>query len=541
LASLSQHVNFFSSIYNTFPDYYFVLYVVSKDGFTFDYPLLTRYIKVGENKEFYKKSYPFNIFPSIMENKKQNILGPIVAGPYEDFSGKSVVDLKCGVYVNGKLSAYTGIDIDYLHIRNAMLKWHLSIDRKSKIESFSFLLSKNKNIIAFPVKYADLFSLPKTYINFSDKYVSQDIKFSSSSNQAVRSLGRKIIDKQPGIYEIVLNGSVYIIAYHNVKETGWTLGCVVKKEDVMSSISPTVDLINTKVKDVFFNCLWMILAFLLICFLILFFIFKSYIGKPIQAIIGEIKKVSEGNFNINLEEKGINEIVELSSTFNYMGKQLNEYMDNLKNETRARLAFETEIRIAEKIQKSVLPDPYKFPTHDKFEIVAKLNAAKNVSGDFYDFFYINENTLALVIADVSGKGLPAAFFMAMSKILIKKQCLQNPKDPGEVFTKVNKTLCLDNKSQMFTTAVLAFYNVDDGTYKYANAGHHQGVIAGNNKLRVSKNITNMALGIFEDNIYKYESEKTEIGEVLLQYTDGVPEAISHNGAFKSQVQLFNKI
>ncbi|MCP4181219.1 MAG: SpoIIE family protein phosphatase [bacterium] len=539
MALLSQNSIFFSSIYNISPRFYFVLYVVAKDGFTFDYPARTRYLNVGKSKEFYQKIYPFNRFPSRLENKNEDTSYPIIAGPYEDFSGKIVVDIKSPVYFNGELIAYTGIDIDYLQIRNSMLDWQLHLNKKNNIESFSFILGKNNNIIAFPEKFIDLFSLPKTYMNFSNKYISHDIKFSSSRNQEIRSFNRKILDKQFGVHEIVLNGNIYIIAIQNDKETGWTLGCVVKKEDIMSSISPTVDLINIKVKQVFLNYLWMILAFLIICFLFLLFVFKSYIVKPIQAIIREVKKVSEGNFNINLEEKGINEIAELSSTFNYMGKQLNEYMENLKNETRARLAFETEIQIAEKIQKSILPADYKLPTYGKFEIVARLNAAKNVSGDFYDFFYVKENTLAVVLADVSGKGLPAAFFMSMSKILIKNQCLLNPINPAEVLSKVNNALSLDNHSQMFTTAILGFYNIDDGTFIYASAGHHQAIFLKNGKIKRAEHVSNIALGICENYKYKLGSGKLEVGEIVLNYTDGVTEAISPDGKEYGEERLEN--
>jgi phosphoserine phosphatase RsbU/P len=229
---------------------------------------------------------------------------------------------------------------------------------------------------------------------------------------------------------------------------------------------------------------------------------------------------------VNLNEDGPKEISELSTAFNYLGKELRAYMENLKNEVAFRQAIETEIEIASKIQRSILPNPASLPTQGKFILTAKLDAAKNVSGDFYDFFYINKEKIAFVIGDVSGKGLQAAFFMAMSKVLIKHCCLLEFADPAKVLATVNKALCMDNKAQMFVTINLVFYNINDGTFVCGNAGHHVGVLVKDNNVRKIKKYKSIALGILEDAEYITEKGELETGEFGIQYTDGVTEAIS---------------
>ncbi|MCP4180594.1 MAG: SpoIIE family protein phosphatase [bacterium] len=534
LTSLKNIINIFSGIKNLDPEIYHDVYVVSTNCFAFSYPQLKQYYKNIKNCKFYNDYYRFPNFPSQIMNKDIKVIMPCkFIKPYRDYSGFVSITAKTGIYNKGKLLGYVGIDLNFEKIKKIMLESKLSKsfinNKKDTLKSFFFLLDAKGYIITFPEEYADLFSIPKSYLNMKYLLKTNTVKLSDSANPEIKTLCKKIKNNNSGLKHIIINNQDYMVAYSTIEVTGWKLGYVIKNKTLLQSAIGTKKLINSYIRKATNTNLFGLIIFIVFSFFALFMLFRYYIENPLKKIIEKVKKVGDGNFNIRLEEKGIDEIVELSSTFNYMGKQLNDYMENLKNETMARLDYETEIKIAENIQKSILPDSTNLPTHSKFEIVAKLNAAKNVSGDFYDFFYINENTLAILIADVSGKGLPAAFFMAMSKILIKNQCLQKPMDPGEVFTKANHALCLDNKSQMFTTATLAFYNIDNGTIKYTNAGHHQAIFVKNSKIARAKKISNIALGVLDD--YKYESgsAKFDIGEMALNYTDGVPEAISPDG------------
>jgi phosphoserine phosphatase RsbU/P len=179
---------------------------------------------------------------------------------------------------------------------------------------------------------------------------------------------------------------------------------------------------------------------------------------------------------------------------------------------------------------STLPELTKEFLRKEFELSAKIIPALEASGDFYDFFYITDNRIAVLIADVAGKGIPAAFYMAMSKILLKSICMQEVDDPSRVIARVNKLLSQDNRSNMFLTAFLFYYDIDSGEIMYANAGHHCSyLLSSKGKVRPFGLLNNMAIGFADNAEYDSESLKLEAGEKVVLYTDGVIEASNPEG------------
>jgi sigma-B regulation protein RsbU (phosphoserine phosphatase) len=252
------------------------------------------------------------------------------------------------------------------------------------------------------------------------------------------------------------------------------------------------------------------------------------IDAPIQKLCREVRKMGQGDFKLKLPEKGSGEIFELSRAFNRLAAELEEYMDNLKKEINSRQAIETEIAITRQIQEALLPHTFPpFPNRSEFQLYASLIPAKEVSGDFYDFFFTDENTLALVIADVSGKGLPASLFMAVSRTLLRNLCLNaNLKSPSEILRRANNYLCESNDTCMFVTAFLAFYNIKTGRITYSNAGHNEIVSWKNeDRAKLFGAFANPPLGVLEECVFTEESYDTDIGETLVFYTDGITEAI----------------
>jgi len=252
------------------------------------------------------------------------------------------------------------------------------------------------------------------------------------------------------------------------------------------------------------------------------------IAAPIQKLCREVRKMGQGDFKLKLPEKGSGEIFELSRAFNRLAAELEEYMDNLKKEINSRQAIETEIAITRQIQEALLPHTFPpFPDRSEFQLYASLIPAKEVSGDFYDFFFTDENTLALVIADVSGKGLPASLFMAVSRTLLRNLCLNaNLKSPSEILRRANNYLCESNDTCMFVTAFLAFYNIKTGRITYSNAGHNEIVSWKNeDQAKLFGAFANPPLGVLEECVFTEESYDTDIGETLVFYTDGITEAI----------------
>ena len=517
--------------------FFYSLYFLSVDHYVYSFPRIDSYYKDTKNSKEFNTYFLFEDFPAKRLDTAENMLvtQSMYSKPYRDGSGKVVITIKAGIYDNkNKLLGHLGVDLDFEEIREAMLNDDMvvkSIPVKGTdiANNFFFLLGRNNNIITFPQKYADLFSIPKDYLTLNDYLKDSLTKLTDSTGPVVKALGNEIAANPSGIEKITLKGEVYDVGFSTIEETGWTLGYVVRKDALLDSAIKTKKIISLAVNEIFRKLLWITLGFILFSFLILFYFFRFYILSPLQKIRNGIKKMADGNFDIVLKVKGTREIAELSSSFNYLGEELKTYMKNLKEEIEIRSSLEKEIEIAERIQHTFLPDISLFPTDGKFKLETRLNAAKNISGDFYDFFYIAENKIALLVADVSGKGLQAAFFMAISKAFIKNKCLEGESNPAKVLEEVNRILCLDNNAQMFVTVSLIFYNIENGTATYANAGHHRSIIVQNNRIIKVENLNNIALGIYDKPKYKKGKASLQVGNIAVLFTDGVPEAVSPQG------------
>jgi serine phosphatase RsbU (regulator of sigma subunit) len=188
-------------------------------------------------------------------------------------------------------------------------------------------------------------------------------------------------------------------------------------------------------------------------------------------------------------------------------------------------ATETELNMATRIQSDMLPNTFPFlPERTEFDLFASMTPAKEVGGDFYDFFMVDDMHLAIVIADVSGKGVPAALFMMSSKILIKNTVMTG-KSPGEVLRTVNNQICENNREEMFVTVWLGILDLSDGTLVYANAGHEYPVLkqpGGDFALLRAKH--SFVVGGMPGLKYRESTMTLQPDTKLFVYTDGVPEA-----------------
>ena len=239
--------------------------------------------------------------------------------------------------------------------------------------------------------------------------------------------------------------------------------------------------------------------------------------------------MGEGEFGIRFREEGLVEMSELGATFNYLGKELRAYMKNLKDEIKVRQQIETEVKIAAGLQLSFLPKVDKSFERSEFSMAAKLSSAKEASGDYFDFFYLDDNKITLIIADVVGKGIPAAFYMGMVKTLLKNICYQEKEDPAKALNRVNRILSQDNSTLMFVTLFICYYDIKTGKMRYANAGHHEAIcISKTGVYRQFGTMKGIAIGVTDQR--KYISRKTIInkGDTVVLYTDGVIEAVSPN-------------
>lgn len=238
--------------------------------------------------------------------------------------------------------------------------------------------------------------------------------------------------------------------------------------------------------------------------------------------------IKSGNFKkqeIVISTK--DEIEDLGNSFNAMLKKLEDYIRNLTAVTAEKERIGTELNVATHIQSSMLPCIFPaFPDRNELDIYATMTPAKEVGGDFYDFFMVDERHIAIVMADVSGKGVPAALFMVIGKTLIKDHT-QPGRDLGEVFTEVNHILCESNDNGMFITAFEGVLDLITGEFRYVNAGHEKPFIYRESEgYEAYKVHSGFVLAGMENIRYKEQIIQLHIGDKVFLYTDGVTEAMN---------------
>ena len=246
---------------------------------------------------------------------------------------------------------------------------------------------------------------------------------------------------------------------------------------------------------------------------------ERLIVDNLHSVNRSLTRITGGELNEEVNVRNTREFVELSDDINKMVDALKGYIQ------AAEKRMEQELKFAKSIQEASLPRIFKFPRND-FEIYALMNPAKEVGGDFYDFFFINNDMMVLVIADVSGKGVPAALFMMRAKTAIKNMA-RSGHSPASLLENVNNTLCEGNDAEMFVTVWIGIIDLSTGRMRCANAGHEFPVLkrAGEDwKLLRDKH--GMALAAMENMPMREYEIQMNPGDRLFVYTDGVPEAIN---------------
>lgn len=226
---------------------------------------------------------------------------------------------------------------------------------------------------------------------------------------------------------------------------------------------------------------------------------------------------------------------DLAEAFRDLAVNLENYIENLTKITAEKERISAELNVATQIQADMLPNIFPaFPERSEFSVYASMNPAKEVGGDFYDFFLIDDTHLALVIADVSGKGVPAALFMVISKTLLKNQALMG-ESPKEILMRVNNQLCENNEAQMFVTVWFAILDLTTGILTASNAGHEYPAIRrSGGQFELYQDKHGFVLAGMEDVKYREYQLQLLPGDTIFVYTDGVPEATD------SKEQLYGK-
>ena len=361
------------------------------------------------------------------------------------------------------------------------------------------------------------------------EYIMKETIFSNAEKihrPELISLGRKMTSGGKGAVLIKdFTGSKKIfLFYAPITSTGWSFAATVPEEEIMRPVWQQLTRFG----------LSMSVGLLLIVILLL--VISAKIPQPAIKLSAAAKKLGTGDFDVPFEESyGANEIGALAESFKQMVQGLKKYMAALTQEIAKRQQVESELQVARDIQLSLLPKTFPpFPERKEFDLYGKNGPARFVAGDFFDFFFVNGNTLVFTIADVSGKGIPAAMFMVIARTLIRN-ITSSGKSPSETLEATNKILFDGNERGMFVTLFLGYYDLRSGTVWYVNAGHHQPYcIDRSGKVRKFGRVTGTILGISEDLKYEAAKETLALGETLILYTDGFPEARTPSGEFLNE-------
>ncbi len=392
------------------------------------------------------------------------------------------------------------------------LEWLTKIISDVKIleSGYAFLLSRNGVVISHP----------------NSEYIMNQTIFTiaKENNQpGMRETGRSMIrgesSFQAAEFRSAWRPGKLWINYAPLPSSKWSMGIIYPEEEMFASLH----------RMNFILLVLIVIGLLSLSFVI--FKIVSKLTSPLKDFADSARVIASGNFNVRLPDiKTEDEMKELHNSFSFMQKELDQYMATLKETTSAKEKIESELRIANEIQMSMIPHIFPpFPELPQIDLFATLKSAKEVGGDLYDFFLIDGNKFCFVIGDVSGKGVPASLFMAVTRTLVRS-ISDKIHSPSAIVESLNRSISQNNDSNMFVTLFLGILDLENGSLRYTNAGHNPPVlIKKGGEAHMFEKTKFIPAGLFED--FKYGESSVEInkGDKLFLYTDGVSEAENSAG------------
>ena len=401
-------------------------------------------------------------------------------------------------------------------------------------ESINFVLNERGEVI-FSSQTSGVLA-----VNTSDDLVARtggrDLR--QSDEHSIARAAWKMVGGEHGVVPVVLNGKNFYLAFTPMPETGWSFGMVVDESEILRETQATRDYFQEQVAKLqaqmrqeysYMNNLvvGVPVALLIILFLMSTGLSRRFV-KPINELSDGVRDIASGNLDKKLDIHTGDEIEHLAVSFNAMTDELKTYMTNLTKETAERERLATELDVATEIQRGMLPKD--FPAREDFELLATMTPAKEVGGDFYDFYFLDDTHLAITVADVSGKGIPAALFMVISKTILNNFAKTFYKRNGlaPVVEAANEQLCANNEAMMFVTAFVGVLDLHSGEFVYVNAGHNPPVVyrAETNHCDFLDVKKNFVMGPMDGIPFVEQRTTFKRGDLIFIYTDGVTEALN---------------
>ena len=383
-------------------------------------------------------------------------------------------------------------------------------------------------------KYGQVIVSPKTEGDFAVTDDFPDLR--KSPVQSLAAAADKMSRGSKDLMLVKVDGEDYFLAFEPLQSVEWSFGALIKVSEVTAPADAVAMSIDIQTDDFisrtenFSLKLLPIMAAAFVILLAAISILSKHVTKsivtPIHQLADGVREISGGNLDKKLEIKTGDEIEHLATCFNAMTDELKNYMANLEKETAERERISTELNVATNIQLSALPHDFDFGRKD-FEIYATMHAAKEVGGDFYDFYLVDEKHLVVTMADVSGKGVPAALFMMKGKTILKNltMMMNTLDDLASVMGLANQQLCQGNDEMMFITIFHAMLDLETGRLIYVNGGHNPPVLYHDGKFEYMSVEQNCVVGIMDDMDFEQQEIQLAPGDILYMYTDGVTEAM----------------
>ena len=439
------------------------------------------------------------------------------------FTGDIGIVCAMPVYVDGELAAVVGSDLFLTSMQEA-------VQASEQNGGFYCVINNNGHVV---------FS-PKTEGPFRVIHSAEAADLRESSNKELAALVVDAMKAKTDVRLVNMDDGAYYMIGVPMKTVGWTLIATFKEELTEAPVATLRDnyqTIQDEAAETYrdkFNASRRTVMILLLLVTILMLAGALVLGKrivqPLNNITRQIASLSEDNleFTMKNEYRTGDEIEVLAESFAKISHKTVLYLDKVRTVTAEKERISTELQMANQIQESMLPSIFPaFPERKEFDIYAIMDPAREVGGDFYDFFLIDEDHLCVVMADVSGKGVPAALFMMISKIILQS-CAMLGRSAGEILTKTNEALCSNNKMEMFVTVWLGILEISTGKVTAANAGHEYPVMMRGGKFEIVKDKHGLVIGGLDGIKYHEYEMQLKPGDKLFLYTDGVVEATRNN-------------
>ena len=366
---------------------------------------------------------------------------------------------------------------------------------------------------------------------------AEDLRFSEQEDLA--AFVRDALNGTTGVRELDMDGDRVYLAGAPVETLGWAVVSLVDKaaterpavmmqEQFDSALDEATTIYNRELAHSKQTIIVLILVILVLGSVAALTVSKRIV-KPLEYMTKKVRSLGGKNLQFMMEDeyRTGDEIEILADSFASLSAKTLQYVDQVKQVTAEKERIGAELTMANAIQRSQLPRLFPpFPNRHEFNLFATMKPAKEVGGDFYDFFMVDNDHVALVMADVSGKGVPAALFMMVTRMLIKSR-LQSGESPSEALTNVNRQLCESNELGFFVTAWLAVLEISTGKGIAVNAGHeHPALRRSGGKYELVLYRHSLALAALDGVQFRQHEFQLFTGDSVFVYTDGVTEATS---------------